>query len=130
MRIPQECPLPILNFEVGALRAEDIIAMKKLNLIHHIASLEDNSLAKEIFSVQNEMNLPGLVSECKEIIENLNLPNIIEQDVRDQWSKQRWKAITKKPHKKHCFVQCPMPAQNRARFPHISFLCFVIAISF
>ena len=91
-----------MNFEVGALRSEDIIAMKKLNLIHHIASLEENSLAKEIFSVQNEMNWPGLVTECKELIENLNLPNITQQDVRDQWSKQRWKAITKKTIKAKC----------------------------
>ena len=40
--------------------------------------MNKSSLASEVYEIQEKLNLPGLVRECKEIIEELSLPNIFE----------------------------------------------------
>ena len=51
---------------------------EKLNFLWHLKNLDEASLAKEIFQVQKEYKLPGLVSECLQWIRILNLPNILK----------------------------------------------------
>ena len=42
-------------------------------------SLDDNSLAREIFETQRKYKFPGLINECSILIEYLDLPNIIKE---------------------------------------------------
>ena len=66
--------------------------MKKLLFIHHLTSLEDETLAKEVLTVQDHHDLPGLVSECKGYFEKYKLPNILKQKMK----KSKWKGLVKK----------------------------------
>ena len=78
------------------------ISQKQLSLIHHIASLEKNSLANEIFAAQRKYNFPGLVSTCSEKMEELGLPNIMDDDILSDWNKSRWKRMVKRRIMEKC----------------------------
>ena len=59
----------ILRLDLGSLTMEEEVEQKKLNFIHHLIYLRDiqesESLASEIFDLQNRYGFPGLVSEFK-----------------------------------------------------------------
>ena len=73
------------------------IVMSKLNFLWHLCNLEEGALAKEVFEVQKESKLPGLVVECSEWITILKLPNVIE----GKFSKTQWENLVKKAIMKH-----------------------------
>ena len=73
------------------------IVMSKLNFLWHLCNLEEGALAKEVFEVQKESKLPGLVVECSEWITILKLPDIYE----GQFSKTQWKKLVNKAIVKH-----------------------------
>ena len=81
------CPIPIIYWDTGGMLIKYRITKNKLLFFHHLATLSSESLAKEIFEVQKELNLPGLVSECNAIL--------IEAGVKDveKYSKYQWKAL-------------------------------------
>ena len=66
------------------------IILKKLTFYHHLLHLDDNSLAKQIFIIQEKLSYPGLVKECRELIQELRL-----SDARIL-SKKQWKSIVKR----------------------------------
>ena len=68
------------------------IILKKLLFIHHLASLEDETLAKQVLTVQDHHDLPGMVSECKGYFKEYQLPNILKQKM----TKNKWKGLVKK----------------------------------
>ena len=68
------------------------IILKKLLFIHHLASLEDETLAKQVLTVQDHHDLPGLVSECKGYFKDYQLPNILKQKM----TRNKWKGLVKK----------------------------------
>ena len=53
--------------------------------------MDKSSLSSQVYEIQEKLNLPGLVRECKEIIKELNLPNIFEVKM----SKYQWKEKVK-----------------------------------
>ena len=61
----------------------------KLNFMNHLLHLDDSSLAKQIQFVQQTHGVKGLVSECKEFINNLKLPNCFQLKI----TKNRWKRM-------------------------------------
>ena len=65
------------------------IILKKLTFYHHLLHLDENSLAKQIYEIQEKLSYPGLVKECKIIIHALRLP-----DARIM-SKKQWKSRVK-----------------------------------
>ena len=69
--------------------------IKKLCLTKHIKSLHEGSLAKEIMETQLKFQFPGLASESKQIINDLKLPNILNNDINKQYSKLKWKKLVK-----------------------------------
>ena len=54
-------------------------------------NLPDNSLARDILSVQIECDYPGLAKECTEQINQLNLPDISKIAI----AKSKWKRLVK-----------------------------------
>ena len=44
------------------------ILQSKLLFLHHLVTLPDESLAKEVYVVQQRLALPGLVHECQEFL--------------------------------------------------------------
>jgi hypothetical protein len=66
------------------------IAQKKLLFLHHLSTLEDDSLAKQVYNVQNKLALPGLVQECEEYLVKFGICDI------SKYSKAQWKTVIQK----------------------------------
>ena len=84
----------MLRMDLGSINMKERIHQKKLNFLHHLKSLESESLAAEIYEVQAKYNFPGLVSECRKLIALYALPNIIDEQIAV--SQQTWKKLVKK----------------------------------
>ena len=89
LNVPRTCPIPALCWDLGGVQMRYRILMKKLNFIWHLDNLDDSSLAKQIYEVQKDQFLPGLVQECSVWIDKLKLPNIFKQKI----SKPLWKKM-------------------------------------
>ena len=76
--------------------------IKKLCLAKHIKSLNEGSLAKEIMETQLNFSFPGLAAEVKQLINDLILPNILNNDINKMYSKLKWKKIVKEEIWKRC----------------------------
>ena len=72
---------------------QERIDSRKLNFLFHLKTLENSSLAREVYELQKEYGHPGLVSECRKLISKYDLPDIIEGVSVS--SKLQWKNIVK-----------------------------------
>ena len=66
------------------------VVHKKLLFLHHLATLDDDSLAKQVFNVQSKLALPGLVQECQEYLVKFGIVDITK------YSKPQWKLLMQK----------------------------------
>ena len=82
-------PIPALYWETGTLLIKNRIMMKKLMFLHHLETLPKDSLAYEVFQVQKSLNLPGLLSECSEVLCRLNVTSM------ESYSKEQWRRLVK-----------------------------------
>ena len=73
MAVGSGCPIPSLYWETGGLMMKWRIIEKKLLFLHHVATLPEGSLAKEILDVQTNLSLPGLAQECQEWLISFNI---------------------------------------------------------
>ena len=87
---PRTCPIPSLLWETGTITMLNKILKKKLLFYHHLIHLPPDSLAWEVASTQEKLNLPGLMQECKETIKVFNLPEA------KSCSKFQWKKLINK----------------------------------
>ena len=62
------------------------ILLKKLLFLHHISSLPDPCQAKEMYKIQRELHLLGLVRECEAFLIENGLYDM-EQYTKLQWKK-------------------------------------------
>ena len=67
------------------------ILQKKLLFLHHVTTLPEDSLAKEILSVQKRLSLPGLYQECEEWLVKFDITTRVES-----YTKHQWKNLIKK----------------------------------
>ena len=70
---------------------EHRIALRKLMFFHHLINLPEQSLAYQIASVQNTLGYPGLIGECKALLDLYQIDSYPEQ-----LSKLQWKRICKR----------------------------------
>ena len=92
LAVPKTTPVASLAWDMGGLKMKYIIIIKKLLFLHHLKSLDNSTLAKQVLQVQDNHELPGLVSECKEYIRQYSLPNILKTYL----SHNVWKCKVKK----------------------------------
>ena len=71
---PRSCPIPALLWETGGLLMKNRIAKKKLLFYHHLINLPEDTLAFEVAKTQDTLSYPGLIGECKTLIEEYELP--------------------------------------------------------
>ena len=62
--------------------------------LHYLVYLDEDTLAKQIFCAQKEYNVPGFVSEGRELLRIFNLPNIVDESIAV--TKFQWKTMVKK----------------------------------
>ena len=87
------CPGSTLHaamlWELGGIKMKFRIMEKKLNFLHHILNLNKSSLASQILFIQQNLKLPGLLSECQNFITELKLTNILEVKIkRNKWKNE------------------------------------------
>ena len=66
--------------------------MAQLNFFHHLANLPVSSLARNFFDTQIRLKLPGVVTNCKQTLCELNIGDP-KSYTKNQWRK-RIKVIT------------------------------------
>jgi hypothetical protein len=81
------CPLPSLYWETGGTLMKNRILQKKLLFLHHVATLSNDTLAREVYEVQAKLELPGLLKECKEFLVINGITNL------SLYSKLQWKSF-------------------------------------
>ena len=89
MTVGSGCPKPALFSETGTIIMEWRILEEKLLFLHHVASLPDSALAKEVYVVQKQLALPGLVQECQEFLVRYGVADI------STYTKSQWKQFVK-----------------------------------
>ena len=62
--------------------------------MNHLKNLPTNSLASEFYHIQAKLNFPGLIKECKNLINLYRLPDII--DGQQNYSRESWNNLVKK----------------------------------
>ena len=71
-RVPTSCPVIAYLWDTATLTVDNFIMMRKLLFYHHLLSLPDSSLAKEVVTLQKELGL-GLASECEGFLSELSI---------------------------------------------------------
>ena len=70
----KENPLVMYYWDKKSLQTEEVIMKDKLLFLWHLSSLNDNSLAKEIYNLQKEdESFPSLLGECKSFLDELQI---------------------------------------------------------
>ena len=69
-------PKPALLWDLGAMSVEMKIKQRMLNFIFHLTSLDETTLAKQVFTTQHKMSFPGLVKHAQKTMQELDLPDI------------------------------------------------------
>ena len=84
------CPIPSLFWETGSIRMKYMILQRKLIFLHHVATLPETPLARQVYEVLTRLTLPGLVDDCQEFPINFGITQM------DKFSKGQWKTMIKK----------------------------------
>lgn len=92
--VPNSTPVAALSWDSRLLSIRYKIYQNKLMLIQHLMSLDRSSLASEIFTLQKDFNLPGVVKEGRQLIKQFSLPNIIDEE--QKLSKLQWQRLVKR----------------------------------
>ena len=87
------CPTPSLYMETGLIPMKFRILQKKLLFLHHLLTLQNPALAKEILEVQIKLKLPGLYQECENFLVTNNITRV------ESFSKVQWKNLVKRKMK-------------------------------
>ena len=91
-------PKAALLWDSGILPIEQQIEQKKLTFLHHLMTLPADSLANQVYVEQKVNQFPGLVTECQEIMQKYDLPDITEQTLPSRLS---WKNEVKSKISNH-----------------------------
>merc|ERR1711942_557281 len=79
--------------ETGLIPMKFRILKKKLLFLHHLLTLQNPALAKEILEVQIKLKLPGLYQECENFLVTNNITRV------ESFSKVQWKNLVKRKMK-------------------------------
>ena len=91
LQVPMGCPIPMMYWDCAGLSMKNRILQKKLMfLLHHVANLDKESIANQIYCTQKRLMLPGLVEECSEMLVKWQVCDIT------QYSPGQWKTLVKK----------------------------------
>ena len=87
LQVPTGCPIPVMYWDCGGMLMEYRIVKKKLMFLHHLANLDDSSLAKQVYDVQLKLGLPGLIKECEQYLVKFGVIDITK------YTKIQWKNL-------------------------------------
>ena len=82
-------PKALMYWDTGVLPMTYRVDKNKLLFLHHLISLPESSLAKQIYDQQKINSFPGLILECKEMMGKYDITGITE--AKDIPTKTTWK---------------------------------------
>ena len=85
-----------------------------MNLLFHIKNLESSAFAKEIYEIQQDLNYPGLIKECRRLIIKYDLSNFIDNTTN--LTKLGWKNIVKRKILNHSEENLKEQFQHNTKF--------------
>ena len=97
------CPIPMLYLETGMWTMENRILFRKIMFFHHLKTLPEESLAKEVTETQMKLNLPGLATEMAKTLKDWNISNV-EMYTKNQFRNFMRKKVSQK-NKEDLFSQ-------------------------
>ena len=71
---PRTSPTPALCWDSGLLKMKYRIWQKQINFLFHISKLHEDTLAKQVYLIQQENRFPGLVIDTFKKMDMLKLP--------------------------------------------------------
>ena len=84
LKLPHSTPRLAVRAITGLRGMRWRVWKEKLLLVAALRRLDDNTLAKEIFSDQVELGLPGLVLEVKDICKEIGIEDITKNEVSEE----------------------------------------------
>ena len=90
-------PLILYYWDTGTLLNENFLMLKKLLFLHHIISLPDTAVAKEIYLIQREKGYPGLALETDVFLQKLGIDSDPSCFSKAAWKKE----VLTKIHRKN-----------------------------
>ena len=87
--VPDSTPLAAMNWDCGMLSRDYRVKQKKLMFLHYLVHMEDETLAKQVFNAQKDLNLPGFLSEGRHLLGYFDLPNLVYNQL--DISKSQWR---------------------------------------
>ena len=84
LKLPHSTPLLALRAMTGMLGMRWRIWREKLLLVAALRALKEDKLAKEVFIQQQELGLPGLIQEVKDICHKIGIDDISTQDITQE----------------------------------------------
>lgn len=90
------CPVPILLWDTGGIIMEHRIAMKKLQFYHHIRHRDPESLASLNAELQEECGFPGLLQECKKLLQSYRISDDARILSKSCWKRKVKSSVLKK----------------------------------
>ena len=95
---PKSCPIPALLWETGGMLMEHRIAKNKIMFYHHIMNLPEDSLAYQIAKMQESLAFPGLIAECKQLLDSYGCMGDPKFVPKQQW-KNHYKRVIREKNK-------------------------------
>ena len=92
-QVPQSCPKIAGVWDTGSLLVEMTIMKRKINFAKYLKTQDSSSLSQQIFTEQEKLKFPGLVTEVDEIVKNLD---IVEEYNDKNVKLKKFKNISKK----------------------------------
>ena len=83
LRVPESCPRIALRAETRMIGMKHRIWQYKLSLMKRIKAQSTDTLSRKILEEQITHDWPGLSREVADICEQLNIPDIRHQDIKD-----------------------------------------------
>ena len=90
LQVPTGCPIPMMYWDCAGFSMQNRILKKKLMFLHHVATLDKDSIAHQIYCTQKRLMLPGLVEDCSEMLAKWQVCDITE------YTPGQWKTLVSK----------------------------------
>ena len=91
LQVPKGTPTAALTWETGMMEMGLRVKVKKLLLVLHILSLDEETLARKVYKEQQQHSWPGLAKEAEEICKYLEIEDVNKTSL----SKKEFKKLAK-----------------------------------
>ena len=124
---PRGSPTPALLWETGTSTMENRILKRKLTFAHHLTNLPEESLAWQVAALQDKFSLPGLMTEIKEVLSELDMPDMkktpkfVWKNIVNQKMKEKNKTDILKQSERYKKINTDdMKTENFERKPYLT----------